>query len=111
MSVGLAWDLLGPTGAFLVITLWCATLWLSIYALPPPLGQEETPPGLRDWRELAPRLDDYRDALRLIALPAVAFVVAATFGRIAALSDFLFTEIKQRERLLGGQTPGLKPPG
>lgn len=86
LAVGLAWDLLGPSGAFLGIALWCAALWLAIYFLPRPAADEARPARLRSWSELVPRLVDYRDALRLVAVPAVAFVVVATFSRIAAIS-------------------------
>ncbi|MGH6947633.1 MAG: MFS transporter [Kiloniellales bacterium] len=85
LAVGIAWDVGGGPGAFLTIGLWAAALWLAILFLP---RGEETAATARsaDWRALVPRLADYRAALALAAVPAVAFVVIATFARIGTLS-------------------------
>jgi MFS family permease len=65
---------------------WVPALWLSIHFLPATDDDADRPaepfrPGM-----LVPRLSDYLDAARLLAVPAVALVVTATFARIAAVS-------------------------
>lgn len=87
--VGLAWDGFGPWGAFLLVAFWCLALWIAIHGLPRPNGGGEpsqATSGAVGWRDLVPRASDYRAALELLAIPAVGFVVIATFVRIGTLS-------------------------
>jgi len=86
LVAGVSWDYLGPYGAYAAITTWCAALWFSIHFLPAPQADAERPhvpfaPGV-----LVPRVRDYVDAGLLLAIPAIALVVIATFARIAAVS-------------------------
>ncbi len=71
---GMAWDSFGPVGAFSLIGAWgVATLVVTAF-LPRDVRRDDTPGGTRrSW------LGDYRDAFRMIAAPAVAFVVACSF--------------------------------
>jgi MFS family permease len=84
LLAGAAWDWLGPWGAFGFIGLWGLCLWLACYALPPP-PPKRVAVEMR-WRDLLPDPKDYWRAFALMAIPAVAFIVGATFLRIAALS-------------------------
>jgi MFS family permease len=86
LVLGLAWDLLGPTGAFLTAALWCTGLWIAVYFLPRQATTEHAASFGERRRGLLPRFTDYRDAALLLAMPAVGLVVIATFGRIAAIS-------------------------
>ena len=73
---GTAWDVFGPVGAFSVIGAWGVATLVVIGFLPRDARSDETaddPVARRSW------LGDYREALRMIALPAVAFVVACSF--------------------------------
>jgi len=86
LAAGLAWDHLGPYGAFALVAAWCAALWLSIHFLPATDDDADRPAEPFRLSMLVPRLGDYLDAARLLAVPAVALVVTATFARIAAVS-------------------------
>jgi MFS family permease len=83
LIAGATWDIFGPWGAFSLIGLWGICLLLACYALP--VTAEREPPPLR-WRELLPDPADYWRAFALMSIPAVAFIVGATFLRISALS-------------------------
>lgn len=83
LVAGATWDILGPWGAFSLIGLWGVCLLLASYALP--VTAERQPIPLR-WRELLPDPTDYWRAFALMGIPAVAFIVGATFLRISALS-------------------------
>ena len=86
LMAGVVWDHLGPNGAFAAVTLWCLALWISIHFLPAAEGGVEKPATPFSLDVLAPRVKDYADALLLLAIPAIALVVIATFTRIAAVS-------------------------
>lgn len=94
--VGAIYDLAGIWAAFLFLSLWSALTLLSAIALPKDAEttrQEaaqtpHTAPGLRD---TLPKLSDYLDAFRLVAIPAIALVVAVTLLRhsgVAMQSNF-----------------------
>jgi MFS family permease len=83
LVAGAAWDLFGAWGAFGVIGLWGLCLVAASYALPAPNEREAVP---LNWREFLPNLRDYGRALALMSIPAVAFIVGATFMRISAFS-------------------------
>ncbi len=86
LLAGLTWDYLGPYGAFALVAAWCAALWLSIRFLPAAADDADRPAAPFDPGLLIPRAKDYADAVLLLAAPAVALVVIATFARIAAVS-------------------------
>lgn len=86
LVAGVAWDTLGPYGAFAAVAAWCAAMWVSIRFLPAAEAGAENPPVRFSLAVLAPRLKDYVDAAKFAAVPAVALVVIAAFGRIGAVS-------------------------
>ncbi|HEU0070109.1 MAG TPA: MFS transporter [Alphaproteobacteria bacterium] len=84
--IGAIWDVAGPWGAF----MFCGLIGLSIvactYMVPAKLTDgdfAENPPPLRA-ADMIPRLSDYIQAFAMLAIPAVAFVVAVTYIRIAS---------------------------
>lgn len=82
--VGTAWDLLGPTGAFMLCTVWGVGGLISVLLLPDmPAASARTAdaeggaaPAKGGVRALLPDFSDYLDAFRLIALPTVAITLA-----------------------------------
>jgi MFS family permease len=87
--VGAAWDLFGAWAAFACVSLCGAGILASaVYAAPGGAGgsqQAKTPPvrGAEALRALVPRWADHKEAIALAAIPAVAFVLAASFLRNA----------------------------
>jgi MFS family permease len=80
--VGAAWDIWGPTGAFILCFVWGIGGVVSVLALPdmpavPHGGQGEPEPasGKTGLRALLPDFSDYLDAFRLAALPTVAITL------------------------------------
>ncbi|NQU72952.1 MAG: MFS transporter [Rhodospirillales bacterium] len=77
LVVGLAWDFVGPVGAFSLIGL-CglgiATASFMLPADPPPQKA-----GGNTLRDLMPRMRDYVEAFRMTMMPAIGFVVLASF--------------------------------
>jgi MFS family permease len=86
-ALGVAWDLAGPWGAFGFIGLWGIALLIASILLPVPVsyGGAAFSMGCSriTLRDLLPRLSDYTAALRLLASPAIAFVVCVTLLRHA----------------------------
>lgn len=80
---GLAFDTWGITGGIAVLVVWAAMTFLSAWSLPPSgrTGQQRI-----ELADLMPRLDDYRAAFKLVAVPAMATVLSITVFRIAAAS-------------------------
>lgn len=78
LAVGMAWDVGGPWGAFGFISAWSLALAAGCAALSTPPGTAETSDRSR-LASLLPSLADYRSAFALMLLPAVGFVVAASF--------------------------------
>jgi MFS family permease len=77
LAVGLAWDFIGPMGAFGLIGL--SGLGIAIAST---MLTADTPPdqtGQIGLKELMPRMRDYAEAFRMIMMPAVGFIVAASF--------------------------------
>ena len=73
---GTAWDVFGPVGAFSVIGAWGIATLVVIGFLPKDVRSDEPSDegtARRSW------LGDYRDAVRIMRVPAVAFVVACSF--------------------------------
>lgn len=92
LLVGLAWEHVGPFGAFAVLAVWMGigvviALFLPRLDPPPAQGAAADAPAEPRRRtraaDLLPRLSDYVTAFRLLILPAVALVVLATLVRQA----------------------------
>ncbi|MCY4547409.1 MAG: MFS transporter [Defluviicoccus sp.] len=81
LLVGFAWQYAGRTGAFLCLAGWVMAGAVAALFLPAvaPAGTPAPEPRLR--AEAMPRLSDYASAFRMLALPAVALVILATFMR------------------------------
>src|SRR5258707_1680194 len=76
---GAAWDLAGPWGAFVMMSVWASgAVWCALL-LPPQAVDEAAQPYARGRsakvRALLPSLADYVTAFRLLAAPAVALIV------------------------------------
>lgn len=83
---GLAWDLSGHWGAFLLLAAWGAGLFLASVWLPmdvdgprPEVAEKEQTTA----SALVPSLGDYLETFRMMAVPAVLLVVIVTFLRMA----------------------------
>ncbi|MDA0653212.1 MAG: MFS transporter [Proteobacteria bacterium] len=72
---GACWDLFGPWGGFISLSLWGVGLMVSVLALPVKALTPPTAPGQGLRRAITPRLGDYVAALRLFALPLIAVVL------------------------------------
>lgn len=86
VTVGAVWDLAGHWGAFLFCALWSFTVVAALLMVPKTLvesaaAQADATLRLKD---LLPRLSDYLQAMAMMAIPAVAFIVAVTYLRIAS---------------------------
>lgn len=88
--VGLAWQFLGPQGAFAMLAVWVlmgagAVMFLPRTEAPAaadnPANQEPAAKPATGPGSLRPKLSDYATAFRLLVLPAVALVILATFMR------------------------------
>lgn len=81
--VGAAWDILGPTGAFITCFVWGIGGVVSVLALPdrPPQIRHDTkpeqdgPPRRNGLKALLPDFSDYIGAFRLAAVPTVAITL------------------------------------
>jgi predicted MFS family arabinose efflux permease len=80
---GVAWDLSGPVGMFLLMGSVAFASLLS-FLLSPKLTKSDHGGAAVTARDLVPRFSEYVQAFSMIALPAVAFVVAITFLRISS---------------------------
>lgn len=80
---GAAWDLTGPWGAFIMMSLWASGAIVCALALPPhpPSGPGDKPRARDEGRRLVglrhymPNLQDYLTAFRLLVRPAVVVIV------------------------------------
>jgi DHA1 family inner membrane transport protein len=79
--VGAAWDLLGPWGAFLTMSLWAAGLYVAAFILPAPSGELERADDRIHIRDFIPRLSGYIEAFALLSVPAIALVVMVSVLR------------------------------
>jgi MFS family permease len=81
LITGLAWDFLGPWGGFTVLAIWGAGILAAALALPKPPDQGvRRPVAIAD---LMPRVGDYIDAMRMMAIPAILLVVMASTLRMS----------------------------
>jgi predicted MFS family arabinose efflux permease len=81
---GLVWDAVGPVGTFLFVALWPLGTMVALLLLPPTNTDLNGSGRSVSLREVMPRIADYVQAFAMIAIPAVAFIVAMTFLRIAS---------------------------
>ncbi len=81
--VGLAWQFQGPVGAFGVAVLWVSCSVIAAFSLPNVAGSAPTPDDSTKVRtaDVMPKLSDYKAAFRLLVIPAVILVIAATTVR------------------------------
>ncbi len=83
LMVGLAWDLAGPWGAFISLSLWSAFGFACAVMLPVPPESAAARKGMRvSVRDLLPRWSDYAATFRLAGIAAVALVLMATLLRL-----------------------------
>ncbi len=106
---GAAWDLGGPWGAFSALAFWGLGMLASCLLLPAPRdaesGGKRPPPRLRD---LVPHPSDYVAALRMLAIPIVAVVMAVAILRIAGFGiQSTFYAVLLERRGYSGTTIGL----
>jgi len=80
---GTVWQWFGATPTFLFFALWNACLLAVVLLLPTGDGGTRGRPEGNRFAHLLPRLSDYVAAAGLLATPAVFFVVAMTFLRLA----------------------------
>lgn len=79
--VGAAWDLFGPWGAFLTMSLWAAGLYAAAFILPAPSGEFARADDRIRIRDFIPRLSGYIEAFALLSVPAIALVVMVSVLR------------------------------
>jgi MFS family permease len=87
-ATGAAWDFGGAWGGFLFLGFWGVALLVACLALPQPKAGElgagdGTMEGPVTVRDVLPRFSDYAAAFRLLAIPAIAFVIGVTLCRHA----------------------------
>ena len=78
---GVCWDLFGPWGGFMSLSLWGAGLLASVLALPSKALTPPTAPDQSIRRAITPRFGDYVAALRLLAIPIMTIVLFISFLR------------------------------
>ncbi len=81
--IGLTWDIFGPWGAFGILGAWVACGWVAAWILPKS-AEDPARTAMRrplTSRDVLPRLSDYLETFRLLAIPAVALVIACTMVR------------------------------
>ncbi len=83
---GVAWDMVGTWGAFIVLALWAAGTAGATFFIPHSADTPSTERRKLEWSDLAPRAADYRDAFNLACEPAMKIVLIITIMRIAASS-------------------------
>lgn len=86
IMVGAVWDIAGAWGAFIFCAVWSLSVVAALLMVPKTLVEriaEKADRGVRP-SDLLPRRTDYMQAFAMLAVPAVAFIVAATFIRIGS---------------------------
>jgi MFS family permease len=87
LAAGFAWDRLGVWGAFGLMAIWAAAMWVAVMVQPKTGGTANSEPARRSLaRLLVPDIADYRAAFRLALIPAVGLIIATSFLHNAALS-------------------------
>ncbi len=80
---GAAWDLAGPWGAFFTMSVWGWLGFLAALCLPSPQPGADAPRKRIAGRDLRFRWSDYVAAFRMLAVPAILFVMMITMLRNA----------------------------
>lgn len=85
-TTGLAWQYYGPPAAFGFVAMWVlcgvAAAWFLPEHRDDDAGEKESAEGVAPRAaSVMPRLSDYTTSFRLLLLPAIALVIAATFMR------------------------------
>jgi MFS family permease len=80
---GLSWDFFGPWGGFGILSLWGLGFLVSSLMLPEHVAADGAPVQRFRPADLKPKLSDYTNAFRLMAVPAIAFVMLISTFRIA----------------------------
>ena len=75
VAVGIAWDFLGPWGAFGFMALWGVGLTVSATMLPERPGADSPDRAPVSLRVLVPNPRDYLDAIRMLAAPTIGVVI------------------------------------
>ncbi|MBT5048944.1 MAG: MFS transporter [Rhodospirillaceae bacterium] len=78
---GAAWDLFGPWGGFISLSLWGVGLMASVWALPANALSPPTAAPQPLLRAVTPRLTDYIAAFRLFSIPLMAVALFITLLR------------------------------
>ena len=95
--VGTVYDFAGPQAAFVFLGVWAGFTLISAAALPKaianiaPTAKANSISIKTRVKDVLPRISDYLDALRLIAIPTIALVMLLTFMRhsgVAMQSNF-----------------------
>jgi MFS family permease len=86
LLIGAAWDWQGPWGAFATLSVLGSCAFVAVLYLPKVTGAVMTEQRSATARDLVPRFSDYADAFRLLAIPAVLFVVMISFVRHSSTS-------------------------
>ncbi|MFM2130508.1 MAG: hypothetical protein RL477_2054, partial [Pseudomonadota bacterium] len=86
-GAGLAWDLWGSWGGFVMLAVWGLGMLVCCMALPPTQEEGEAAPRPAPrLADLMPQWSDYVLALRMMAVPLVAVVMCLSVLRIAGFS-------------------------
>ena len=114
LLTGLAWDHLGPFGAFGFLACWvfCGVIaaWFVPDTRPEPVAAPTGAPVGRRARaaKVMPKLSDYRTSFRLLLIPTVALVIAATMMRQTGSGiQISFYSVWLKEIGFNGTTIGL----
>jgi MFS family permease len=113
--IGWVWDVGGPNWAFFGLSLWGFGMLACALMLPPQKQEAEkqeapqTPQPRRKivLRDLLPRLSDYAESFRLLAVPAIALVVMGSMlSHVGASVHSSFYVVYLRETGLTGAQIG-----
>ncbi len=80
---GMSWDMFGPWGGFSVLGFWGLGILVSALTLPKPPEGAHAPQVRLRVSDVMPRLSDYIDAIRMLAIPTILLVVMASTLRMA----------------------------
>ena len=94
-TVGAIWDVAGAWWAFSFLSLWAVLTVVSTFFVPetakPKVAADAPPKTATTIRDIMPKLSDYLDAFRLVAIPAIGLVFMVTILRhsgVAMQSNF-----------------------
>ena len=81
--IGVIWDLFGPWGAFPFIGFWGFVLLVLVRFAPNPPVELNRAKSTNTFRDLVPRISDYKKSLSLLAIPTVAMAIVISLLRSA----------------------------